>query len=438
MESVKISRYIRSMAKKISVLCVAACLIFISGSYAMDITTLLKATKKQPSIKASELLVTQRSYEVKQAYASLFPSFNAFGSLESYNSPTNLRPLPPTEVNITAGESIPFSDDILRYGVTLKMPVFVKSLYTLASKMKLLREQAEYKKQIDTIEKEASLISLNSTLQYLNGLEKAIDARLKSLSETKERVEIEVSSGRAPEAKLLKIEKLVNELERQRNEIDTQTLDVKKGIRTLTNIRLASAVPMEMVGSIEPGEFIKIHMLQKQVGALKKESQRTRELLWPSLYFEGVLSDNRGEAYNTHRYIKRTYNYLRLVLEVPLFQKSIYEKAHIARTKLARAQMELAQERINLASLADDLHERLPIIYRSIELARTDVKNTTRLLGIAKVAFKNGRMTTEEYLRYEADVLKAESNLYRFESERWQVIAQQALLYGRDLIGVIR
>ena len=433
------NRQVRSTTIRISTLFFCICFIFIPELHALlDITTLLKATKQQPGIKASELLVRQRSYEVKEAYAYLYPSFNAFGSLESYSSPTNLRPLPPTEVNTTAGESIPFSDDILRYGLTLKMPVFVKNLYTLASKMKLLREEAEYKNKIDTLEKEASVVSLNSSLQYLTGLENAIDARLKSLAETKGRVEIEVKNGRSPEAKLLKIEKLVNELERQRNEINTQMLDVKKGIRMLTNIKIVSPVPMKMVGNIEPGDFIKIHMLQKQVAALKKESQRTKELLWPSLYLEGILSDNRGEAYNTHRYIKRTYNYFRLVFEVPLFQKSIYTKTNVARAKLARAQMELAQEKINLASLADDLHDRLPLIYRSIVLARADVKNTGRLLDIAKVAFRNGRMTTEEYLRYEADVLKAESSLYRFESERWQAIAQQALLYGRDLIGVVQ
>lgn len=90
------NRQVRSTTIRISTFfCI--CFIFIPELHALDITTLLKATKQQPGIKASELLVRQRSYEVKEAYAYLYPSFNAFGSLESYSSPTNLRPLPPSD-----------------------------------------------------------------------------------------------------------------------------------------------------------------------------------------------------------------------------------------------------------------------------------------------------------------------------------------------------
>ena len=47
-------------------------------------------------------------------------------------------------------------------------------------------------------------------------------------------------------------------------------------------------------------------------------------------------------------------------------------------------------------------------------------------------------ITTEEYLRYEADVLQAQSETHRSLNDRWQVIAQQAVLYGNDLEGEIQ
>lgn len=43
--------------------------------------------------------------------------------------------MPPTEVKVAAGDSIPFSKDIERYGLKAEMHFFVKGLYTLADKV---------------------------------------------------------------------------------------------------------------------------------------------------------------------------------------------------------------------------------------------------------------------------------------------------------------
>ncbi len=53
------------------------------------------------------------------------PSAQAHTIHVMFTLPTNLRPMP-TEVNIQAGDPIPFSREILRYGLTLDMPLFVK------------------------------------------------------------------------------------------------------------------------------------------------------------------------------------------------------------------------------------------------------------------------------------------------------------------------
>jgi hypothetical protein len=59
-------------------------------------------------------------------------------------------------------------------------------------------------------------------------------------------------------------------------------------------------------------------------------------------------------------------------------------------------------------------------------------------LQIARVAYRNERLTTEEYLRYEADVLQADAGLYQAQNDQWQVLAQQAVLYGAELTGVVQ
>jgi hypothetical protein len=54
------------------------------------------------------------------------------------------------------------------------------------------------------------------------------------------------------------------------------------------------------------------------------------------------------------------------------------------------------------------------------------------------VALNAGRMIVEEYLRYESDVLAAESTLYQTRHQLWETVAQQAILYGTDLRGVVK
>ncbi|MGA8242740.1 MAG: hypothetical protein WB818_19360 [Desulfobacterales bacterium] len=46
-------------------------------------------------------------------------------------------------------------------------------------------------------------------------------------------------------------------------------------------------------------------------------------------------------------------------------------------------------------------------------------------------------MTLEDSLRYESDVLSAQAVLYQAQQQRWQVLSQQAALYGTDLKGVV-
>ena len=91
----------------------------------LNITTLLEAVEKQPGLQSSQLETQATAIQLEQARAELYPKLSAFGNYERYNSPTNLRPMPPTEVNAAAGDSLPFSDEIERYGLKVEMPLFV-------------------------------------------------------------------------------------------------------------------------------------------------------------------------------------------------------------------------------------------------------------------------------------------------------------------------
>lgn len=177
---------------------VLSAVFWSTSCMALTIRDLLDAVERQPGYKVSEMSVHESKLQKERATAALYPKLELFGRFESYNSPTNLRPLPPTEVNVQAGESIPFSREILRYGLSFEAPLYVRELYVLQQKMMLLRDKAKVDHQLDLLGRQASVVSLNSALAYFQALEAAIDARRASLAKTLEDMSLKVKTGRAP------------------------------------------------------------------------------------------------------------------------------------------------------------------------------------------------------------------------------------------------
>jgi len=175
-------------------------LLCAAQGQAEGIHDLLDAAARQPGYEVSVLSVRESDLQKDRATAALFPKIGLFGRFEKYNSPTNLRPMPPTEVNIQAGESLPFSREILRYGLSFDAPVYVRELYVLRQKARLLQEKADIGRRMGLIGRQASVISLNSALTYLEALGSAVDARRVSLGKTFEDMTLKVKTGRRPHA----------------------------------------------------------------------------------------------------------------------------------------------------------------------------------------------------------------------------------------------
>jgi outer membrane protein TolC len=215
-------------------------------------------------------------------------------------------------------------------------------------------------------------------------------------------------------------------------------LDTRTGLIKLTGMALDEPVPMAAKAEIIPEKLVEVQKSQKDVAAAEKEVLARRAARYPTLSVYGAVSGNDGEAYNTNDHIYRSYNFAGLVLSVPLFDKTLTADEDIARVQLKKARKQLEDIQLELTSLEANLKEKLPIIDRSLQLAEKSVQNDEQLLGIAKVAYDSGRMTSEEYLRYESQVLASQATLNKAVDDRWQIVARQAVLYGVDLRGVVQ
>ena len=415
------------------------CLIVPGVSSAVDIHELLDAAARQPGYEISTLSVQESGLQQDRASAALFPKIGLFGRAEIYNSPTNLRPVTPTEAGVAAfGESVPFSEEILRYGLSFEAPVYVHEIYVLRRKTDLLRQKTETDRQLDLLGRQAAVVSLNSALTFLQGLEKAIEARHASLNKTLEDMALKVKTGRSPESELVKIQKTLNDLDQQANELATKRLDTLREIHALTGMELTEPVDMTLTKKPSGASYLPVDAAQYNADAAQKEVERRRAARYPTLSVTGFLSGNDGKAYNTDSHIHRSYNEAALVLKIPLFDRSLSTDEAIARVQAQKAQKQLAQTRIDVAALADSLDRKIPILEKSIDLAQKSIADSETLLSVATVAVRSGRMTLEDYLRYESDVLSAQAALYQTRQQRWQVLSQQAALYGTDLKGVVK
>lgn len=411
---------------------------FTATGWAMNINDLLDAAAHQPGHEISTLSVRQSNLQKDKATSSLFPKLGLFSSFEKYNSPTNLRPMAPTEVNVKSGASIPFSEEIFRYGLSFDAPLYVRKLYVLRQKSALLLKKAKTEQQLDLLDRQASVVSLNSGLAYIQALESAIDARRASLGKTIEDMSVKVKSGRSPQSELLKLQKTLNDLDQQRNRLDIKRLDTLREIQELTGIKLTSAVDMTLIHQPSGTSYLSVTAARYNADAAKKEVERSRAQRWPTLSVTGFVSGNEGDAYNTGSRISQNYNKIALVLKFPLFDRTLNKDESIARVQLEKAKRKLEQTRLNMNALSESLKNKIPVVEKSITLSRQSVKDSRALLAVAKVAVRSGRMTTEDYLRYESDVLASQAALYQARDQRWQIIAKQAVLYGMDMKGVVK
>ena len=190
----------------------------------LNIIVLLESAAKQPDMQSSQLAVESTAIQLEQAWAELYPKISAFGNYERYNSPTNLRPMPPTEVNVAAGDSVPFSKEIERYGLKVEMPLFVKGLYTLADKVKQLQQGSKIGHELKLLTRQAEVVSIDASLAYVTELNAAIAARLLSLEKTRDDLQMAVDNGRVPESELLRLETTINTLQKQQNDLQIQKL----------------------------------------------------------------------------------------------------------------------------------------------------------------------------------------------------------------------
>ncbi|WP_296823483.1 TolC family protein [Sulfurovum sp.] len=406
-------------------------------AHAVTITTLLDAVKQRPQSTLDALEVQRGALGERRISDKLMPKLDAFAGYEIYNRPSNLRPVLPSEMQ-TPGAALPFSKNISRLGVQFSWPVFVKSLYTLKEKASLMHLAAKDKKKLNLIQREAGVVGAVAYLRYMESLKGALLAKERSILATRKKVALMVKEGRAAQSQLLTLDTHINELKMNIVGIDQQRNSLFAKVETLTGISPRQSVPLRQKGRIKKEKIFALLPLEKKLRASQAGIKAAKENYYPTLAMKGSYTRSHGDAYNNDESVNTNYGMLGLYVNIPIYDSSKSTAVEEAKLDYYKERSLVDDTRDTLGVKARELSREIVLLGRSFKLAQKSVKEQKTLLKVAKVSLENEVITQEEYLRYEDALANAKANLYKIRAQKWQDIAQLAVIYGNDLRRIVK
>jgi len=415
-----------------------------TGIYAQEIQNigqLFDSLKVGPATRALQFDAEKALQYKKIATGNLYPELFAFGKYNYSSSPMGMLPVPPNDLIMMVKDpsvAQPFSENIWRGGLHLSMPLFVKAIYTNAAKAEKMVEAATLNAAIELQKNEAILVGADANLIYIQNLEKAIQSKQKSLQKMKELIEIKVKNGRAPELALLKMNTHINELDLKLAQLQINKEKVRTVIQTLTSIHLDGAVGLSQNAEFTNGDFVVLKPLEKMIEATKLSARADKDKLYPALVAQANYVYNHGKSYNNNTIVNNDFTTAGLTLKIPIFEKAQYSKIKLRNIELAEKENQLEKTRLEITAQATGLENSLNIINKSVKLNKSSIQSKQELLSIAKASYLKDRMTIEDYLKYEDDLLFEKAKLYQTQAERWQTLMQLAVIYGNNIENLVK
>ncbi len=424
------------MIKKILIFMVMATM----GLNATTITDLFIAIKKQPISKKDVMSVKMAGLNKQSAEDALYPKLYGSLSYEHFNRPSSMRPVLPTEspALLANDDPLPFSKNISRAGLNLSFPIFVKALYTIRDKAKVMKIAQEYKTKINFIQREATVLGADANLKYLENLSKALDKKQESLLKTKSDIALKVKNGRLAGISLIKIDESLNNIAIAKNKIDANKNELQSIIYTLSGIELQKSVNLNQVKNINTDKLFAILPLTASLKAKRLALKASKESLYPSLFLKANYAKSYGKGYNNDKSLDTRFGSIGLYLNIPIFDRSKYTKIQKARVAYESEMLNISYTKHSLLSDAGKLQNDLKILAKSEKLAKKSIGLNKELLKVARISYESGRMSEEEYLRYENALYDAYASWYGIKAKKWQDIAKLGVIYGNDLEEIVK
>ncbi|WP_457607173.1 TolC family protein [Nitratifractor sp.] len=420
------------MLKRVPIL-----LVLVASLEATSVEALLQGVRQSYKNRMGQLEVRRSDLALQTVRAQFYPKIHIFGSLTHYNTPSNFRPVTPTE-NAHSALDLPFSQNIARIGANLSMPIFVSSLFALSDKASAMRSSARAKHRLDLLKDEATVLGANANLRYLEALESALLSKRRTLKATEKIVRLQVQQGRAPASALLKVTERIGQLGISLDNVRIQKENVVALVESLSGLRPGRSAPMRRIGRLREGPIAALQPLKAKLRADELEATAQQRKLYPSLRLDAQVNRGYGESYLSGRSVQRDYGSVGLTLSAPLLDLPQVRSVEKARVESLRSAAQLEQTARELRAQVRSLQNGIGLLRHSIALGERTVEARRKLLAIARKSYEEGRMSLEEYLRYIDALFEARASLAQARAKAWQNLFQLAVIYGNPLDKLVR
>ena len=409
--------------------------------YAHTLPELFDALKTHSQTLSDDMVVKKAEVYKDMANSKLYPTINLFAKYDNYSSPTGMVPVPPNSmIPMVHDQRIPqpFSYNIYRAGANISMPIFIKSIFTMADKAKTMQKSLKAKKHINLIKNEALIVGSDANFLYLVALKKALIAKEKSLLQTKKTLKIKVDNGRASASSLYKIDDGLNQISIAKNDIELQKKKIISVVKSLTGITINEPIELNLTYDSHNTQLASLEPMRKKIQADKLEIKAQKEKLYPAVFAHGSYAYSKAEAYNNHKDVNEEYGDVGVTINIPLLAMGQYDEISIAKLEVKSSEIELQKLTDELQAKAEMLESSLPLLDNSITLYKQSIEDKQNLLKIAKLNYESGRLSTEEYLRYEDDIVSAKANLYKAKAQRTQTQMELAVIYANNIEEMVK
>ena len=406
-----------------------------------SIKVLFDSLKSHPVSIGDEIRTEQALAMKSIVKIKLYPNVDIFGRYDYASTATGMIPVAPNDLLAMVKDPAvaqPFSDNIIRLGATISMPVFVASIFPLVKKAKMMARSAEDQKRINILKNEAVIVGANASLLYMQALDSSLTKKKNSLLKTKEFVIIKVNNGRAPESALLNIDNGISQIDILKNELALQQEEVKSVIQSLTGVVLNQPVKMLQVGNWQEGKIKALDPLKEKTEADRLGYRAEKVKLVPSIVLLGSYSNNSANSYNNDQHVNNDYSAISLIVRFPLFAGDQYAQIKKSRLDYVASRNDLDQMTLELTSQTSQLQNSLKLLDSSIQLYGNSINDEERLLVIARVGYQTDQLSMEDYLKYEDDLVLEQSKLFKAQAQKWQILMKLCVIYGNNIEEIVK
>jgi len=340
---------------------------------------------------------------------------------------------------------LPFDRDQLHYGVTFELPLYVGGrLFAQSHLSDLKADEAAALLSGTRWQIRANVVSVYAANQSLAAAVKAYSEQVATLNKTRERLELMVNEGKAPEVDLLKVIETLEESRADLAETEADQTQARALLAALLDLPvdqrfefdpLPDSFPALPSGDIAWDELLDeataVTVARLHVSQAESAKKIARSQFLPALSFQGNLLEHTASSVNGRM---ESWE-LTLAVSLPIFTGGSRVAAYQSASAVQRqAELELRQARRQRQAELKGARAKFEAGLTQLIAAQKRLVAGDEAARIEGIRYRTGAGTIEDLLRARTRATAAQAGLARAQGNVLTAAAQINAIVEREVV----